>query len=95
MRPRAPWLAIAPRPLNGDPHFDLAPMLWTRWAEIGDDVRHGVQRRFYALVDAAGFDQDRARAWVLIRVVLEATRILHNDPAALTRYVTLAKAVQD
>ena len=24
---REPWLAIAPRPINGDPHYELAPML--------------------------------------------------------------------
>ena len=70
---REPWLAIAPRPVNGDPHFELAPMLWSRWAEIAADVRGGVQRRFSALVDASGYDEDRARAWVLVRVVFEAT----------------------
>ena len=88
---REPWLAIAPKPLNGDPHYELAPMLWHRWDELAGDVRHGVQRRFYRLVDAAGFDEDRARGWVLIRVVREAMR----DPANVTKYVALAKAVQD
>jgi streptomycin 6-kinase len=88
---RAPWLAIAPRPVNGDPHYEVAPMLWNRWDELSGHIRDGVQRRFYALVDAAEFDEDRARAWVLIRVVREAIR----DPAQLTKYVALAKAVQN
>jgi streptomycin 6-kinase len=88
---REPWLAIAPRPVNGDPHYEVAPMLWNRWDELGGHIRGGVQRRFYALVDAAEFDEDRARAWVVIRVVREAIR----DPAELTKYVALAKAVQD
>lgn len=88
---REPWLAISPKPINGDPHFEVAPMLWHRWDELADDVRAGVQRRFYSLVDAAGFDEDRARAYVVIRVVRVATR----DPAGLTKYVALAKAVQD
>jgi streptomycin 6-kinase len=88
---REPWLAIAPRPLNGDPHYELAPMLWNRWEELAGDVRDGVRRRFYRLVDASGFDEERARAWVVVRVVREATR----DPAGLTKYVALAKAVQD
>lgn len=92
---RAPWLAIAPRPLNGDPAFDIAPMLWDRFDELVGDVRAGVKRRFSTLVDAAGVDEDDARAWVLLRVVREATRVLTSDPSALTRYVTLAKAVQD
>ncbi len=88
---REPWLAISPKPLNGDPHFELAPMLWHRWDELADNIRFGVQRRFYALVDAAGFDEDRARGYVLVRVVRQATQ----DPDHLTKYVALAKAVQD
>ena len=96
---REPWLAIAPTPMNGDPHYELAPMLWNRWDELTGHIRDGVQRRFYALVDAAGFDEERARAWVVVRVVREATRELTNDPHAdatrLTKYVALAKAVQE
>jgi streptomycin 6-kinase len=88
---RGPWLAIAPRPLNGDPHYEVAPMLWHRWQELSGNVRDGVRRRFYALVDAANFDEDRARAWVVVRVVQQAMR----DPANLTKYIALAKAVQD
>jgi len=88
---RESWLAISPKPLNGDPHFELAPMLWHRWDELADNIRFGVQRRFYALIDAAGFDEDRARGYVLVRVVRQATQ----DPDHLTKYVALAKAVQD
>ena len=87
---REPWLAIAPRPTNGDPHYEVAPMLWNRWDELGGQIRDGVRRRFYTLIDAAGFDEERARAWIVVRVVREATR----DPAGLTKYVALAKAVQ-
>ncbi|WP_460355102.1 aminoglycoside phosphotransferase family protein [Mycobacterium sp. ZZG] len=96
---REPWLAISPQPLNGDPHYELAPMLWHRWDELAQDARDGVRRRFYTLVDAAGLDEDRARAWTLIRVVCTATRALmgHQHQAAdfTTRYVAVAKAIQD
>jgi streptomycin 6-kinase len=88
---REPWLAIAPRPANGEPHYELAPMLWHRWEELASNVRDGVRRRFYTLVDSAGFDEERARAWVIVRVVRQAV----HDPAQLTKYVALAKAVQD
>ncbi len=88
---REAWLAISPQAINGDPSYEIAPMLWHRWDELADNVRFGVQRRFYALVDAAGFDEDRARAYVIVRVVHEATQ----DPANLTTYVALAKAAQD
>ncbi len=96
---REPWLAVAPRPLNGDPHYELAPMLLHRWDELAGHVRDGVRFRFHTLVDGAGLDEDRARAWVIVRVVHEATRELTGPTpagsAALTRYVALAKAVQD
>jgi streptomycin 6-kinase len=94
---REPWLAISPTPINGDPHYELAPMLWNRWDELAGYLRDGVRQRFYALVEAAGFDEDRARAWAVVRVVREAERALTrgDDPSTLTRYVTLAKAIQD
>jgi streptomycin 6-kinase len=91
---REPWLAIAPRPVNGDPHYEVAPLLWHRWDELAGNVRIGVQRRFYTLIDTAGLDEDRARAWVIVRVVHQATVEL-ADPTSLTKYVALAKAVQD
>jgi streptomycin 6-kinase len=91
---REPWLAIAPRPVNGCPEYEVAPMLWHRWDELTGNIRDGVRRRFYTVVDAAGLDEDTARAWVMVRVVREAARQL-DSPADLTKYIALAKAVQD
>jgi streptomycin 6-kinase len=96
---REPWLVIDPKPMNGDPHYEVAPMLWNRWDELAGDIREGVRRRFHALVDAAGLAEDRARAWVVVRMVHNAMCELENgpeaDPAWLTTCVAIAKAVQD
>lgn len=96
---REPWLAIAPRPMNGDPHYELAPMLWHRWDELAGNIRDGIRHRFSTLIDAAGLDEELARAWTLIRVVHAWTRELTGGQApeatALTRYAAIAKAVQD
>jgi streptomycin 6-kinase len=96
---REPWLAIAPKPLNGDPHYELAPLLWHRWDELAGHIRDGVRARFHTLVNVAGLDEERARAWVVVRVVHEATRELERgsraDTTMLTKYVALAKAVQN
>lgn len=96
---REPWLAIDPKPLNGDPHYELAPMLWNRWDELAGYVREGVRRRFYSLVEAAGFDVDRARGWVIVRMMhnamWELTENTEPDPDWLTMCVAIAKAVQD
>jgi streptomycin 6-kinase len=101
---REPWLVIDPKPVNGDPHYEIAPMLWNRWDEIAGDVRDGVRRRLWTLVDAAGFDEDRARAWVIVRMMHNAMWALgkklvrdgpQTDAAWLTICVAVAKAVQD
>lgn len=96
---REPWLAIDPKPMNGDPHYEIAPMLWNRWGELTGYVRDGVRRRFAALVEAAGLDADRARAWVIVRMLhnamWELTESSQPDPDWLTTCVAVAKAVQD
>jgi streptomycin 6-kinase len=96
---REPWLVIDPKPVNGDPHYEIAPMLWNRWDELDGDTRGGVRRRFHALVDAAGLDDDRARAWVVVRMVHNAMWELTDggepDRDWLTTCVAIAKAVQD
>jgi streptomycin 6-kinase len=101
---RAPWLAIDPKPMNGDPHYEPAPMLWNRFDELAGDVRDGVRRRFHALVDHAGLDEHRARDWVVVRMMNNACWWLQGPPAAqrltstedhLTRCIAVAKAVQD
>jgi hypothetical protein len=42
---REPWLVIAPKPMNGDPHFEITPMLSSRWDELAGNIRDGVRRR--------------------------------------------------
>lgn len=95
---REPWLVIDPKPVSGDPHYEVAPLLWNRWDELAGDVRDGVRRRFHATIDAAGLDEDRARDWVVVRMLHTAMwELEENTPDAdrLTMCVTLAKAVQD
>jgi streptomycin 6-kinase len=103
---REDWLVIDPKPVSGDPHYELAPMLWNRWDELvaSGDVRDAVRRRFHTLVDAAGLDEDRARDWVVVRQVHNALwtiqeageRPLDRDERAwINRCYTLAKAVQE
>lgn len=99
---RSAWLVIDPKPLSGDPHYEPAPMLWNRWAEVvaSGDVRDAVRRRFHTLVDTAGLDEHRARDWVVVRMLHGALWELRDHRVApdrewLTRCVAIAKAVQD
>ena len=105
--PRGPWLVIDPKPMSGDPHYEPAPMLWNRWEEIASgDERTAVRSRFHTLVDVAGLDEERARAWVVVRMVLNAHwaiqdahrfgRPLDQDEHDwVTRCIAVVKAVQD
>lgn len=95
---RAPWLAVDPDPLAGDRHFEPAPLLWNRWDEIvaAGDVRGAVRRRFHAVVDAAGLDEELARDWVIVRTVHRAMRAIEvGRRDDLTAAIAIVKAVQD
>ncbi|MEV7190763.1 aminoglycoside phosphotransferase family protein [Streptomyces sp. NPDC093510] len=63
---REPWLAIDPKPLAGDPGFDLWPALDNRFEP--DEVLW----RFDAMTEVLGLDRERARAWTLGRVLQNA-----------------------
>lgn len=105
------WLAIDPKPMAGDPHYEPAPMLWNRMDELSGplavgSVRDGLRRRFHALVDAGGLDEARARDWVVVRMVVnagwtvrqarQAGRALDADERDwITRCIAITKAVQD
>jgi streptomycin 6-kinase len=86
------WRAVDPRPLSGDPHYEVTPLLEHRFGELAGDVREGIRRRFHAVLDTAGLDEDRARAWVVVRTMIGA---LDGSAASRTRRVAVAKAVQD
>lgn len=101
---REPWLVIDPKPLSGDPHYEVAPLLWNRWPEVVEtgDIRTAVRRRFHTVVDTAELDEERARDWVIVRelvnvlwtlVELQPDGLLPDD--WLTRAIAIAKAVQD
>lgn len=101
---REPWLVIDPKPVGGDPHYEVAPMLWNRYDELAGDVRGGLRRRFHTLVDVAGLDEDRARDWVVVRMLHNAMWALQDtagraltgeDRDWLTMCVTIAKSVQE
>jgi streptomycin 6-kinase len=105
---RQAWLAIDPKPVSGDPHYEVAPMLWNRFEELatttGQGVRNGVRARFHTLVDHAGLDEQRARDWVVVRMMDNACWRLRDESRAeriepdeeyLTMCIAIAKAVQD
>jgi streptomycin 6-kinase len=88
------WLAIDPKPLVGDPGFDLYPALWNRWGDVersGDVTRH-VRRRFDLMTEVVGLDRGRAAGWTLGRILQTVLWSAENGatrlpavPAAIAR----------
>ena len=103
---REPWLAIDPKPMNGDAHYEVPPLLWNRWEEMAGALRGGIRRRFHTVVDAAGLDEARARDWAVVRMVVDASWTMQDarrldrsltasERARITQCVAIVKAVQD
>ncbi|WP_444852356.1 aminoglycoside phosphotransferase family protein [Streptomyces sp. NPDC000229] len=63
---REPWLAIDPKPLAGDPGFELLPSLFNRFDPSE------VLWRFDLMTEVLGLDRERARAWTLGRVLQDS-----------------------
>ncbi|MFI9204149.1 aminoglycoside phosphotransferase family protein [Streptomyces sp. NPDC053048] len=93
---REPWLAIDPKPLVGDPGFDLLPAIGDRWDEVvaTGDVERAVRRRFDLMTDALGLDRRRAACWTLARVLQDSLWDVEDGESALQpRLIAVARAL--
>ncbi|MFB7593631.1 aminoglycoside phosphotransferase family protein [Streptomyces sp. NPDC056160] len=86
---RAPWLAIDPKPLAGDPAFDLMPALDNRY----DPAE--TQWRFDALTARLGLDRARARAWTLGRVLQNCLWEIEDGRPLETVQLEIGRALRD
>ncbi|AVV41968.1 aminoglycoside phosphotransferase family protein [Streptomyces sp. ID05-04B] len=85
---RAPWLAIDPKPLAGDPGFELLPAIADRYDPA--DVRW----RFDALTATLGLDRERARAWTLARVLQDCLWEIEDGRPPKTRRLRTARLLR-
>ncbi|WP_405063216.1 aminoglycoside phosphotransferase family protein [Kribbella sp. NBC_01505] len=68
---RQPWLVIDPKPLAGDPAFELFQVLHNRWDDLvaTGDLHQAIRDRFDLMLDITGIDRPRALAWTAGRVL--------------------------
>ncbi|GAB3826781.1 aminoglycoside phosphotransferase family protein [Kribbella italica] len=95
---RAPWLVIDPKPLAGDPCFELFPALNNRWDELvaTGDLNRAIRYRFDLMVDRLAFDRDRAIGWTLGRILQNVLWDLADDESAINPVqVAIAVALTD
>jgi streptomycin 6-kinase len=81
---RAPWLAIDPKPLAGDPGFELWPALVNNFD--ADDIRW----RFDAMTDILALDRSCAHAWTLARLLQNTLWNLEDDHPPDPRQLEIA-----
>ena len=94
--PSGGWTAIDPKPVAGHPGFDLWPVLRNRADELGTGaaLRWSVRNRLAVVAEAAGVDEDEARAWTLLRAGVEVSWTSVVEGAdALSTVVALHKAL--
>ncbi|MET9931619.1 MULTISPECIES: aminoglycoside phosphotransferase family protein [unclassified Streptomyces] len=88
---REPWLAIDPKPLAGDPGFDLLPALVDRFDPDPDEVLW----RFDVLAEVVG-DRRRAVAWTLGRVLQNGLwDVEDGEPSLDAEQVAVARILRE
>nr|WP_238162808.1 aminoglycoside phosphotransferase family protein [Kribbella capetownensis] len=68
---RQPWLVIDPKPLAGDPGFEVFPVLWNRWDDLvaTGDLPKAIRDRFDLMLEVTAIDRDRALGWTAGRIL--------------------------
>ncbi|WP_066942748.1 aminoglycoside phosphotransferase family protein [Streptomyces lushanensis] len=75
---RAPWLAVGPEPLVGEPAYDLARLARDRVEDLvaASSGPSSARRRVSRLADSLDMDGGRLRGWTLFRAVESGVRAL-------------------
>ncbi|MFI5691587.1 aminoglycoside phosphotransferase family protein [Kribbella sp. NPDC051586] len=91
---RQPWLVIDPKPLAGDPGFELMPAVWNRWDDLvaTGDLSQAIRDRFDLMLEVTGIDRDRALGWTAGRIL---QNVLWFTEDGDTRIEAELKAVAD
>lgn len=68
------WAAIDPKPLKGDPAYEVVPLLRNRWSEVrgGDETNDTVRQRVERFARMAELEPITVCWWCLVRSVDDA-----------------------
>jgi streptomycin 6-kinase len=91
---RRPWLVIDPKPLAGDPAFEVFPVLWNRWDDLvaTGDLARAIRDRFDLMLEVTGIDRDRALGWTAGRILQNVLWFVEDGD---TRIEAELKAIAD
>jgi hypothetical protein len=85
---------IDPKPLAGDPAFEVFPVLWNRWDDLvaTGDLPRAIRDRFDLMLEVTGIDRDRAVGWTAGRIL---QNVLWGADGGGTRMDAELRAVAD
>ncbi|MFF7164001.1 aminoglycoside phosphotransferase family protein [Streptomyces sp. NPDC008086] len=86
---RAPWLAIDPKPLIGDPGFELWPALANRFDPTD------ILWRFDAMTEVLALDRAHARAWTYARLLQNSLWDIEDGRPVDEEQLEIARRLRD
>ncbi|MDQ8704761.1 aminoglycoside phosphotransferase family protein [Streptomyces sp. LHD-70] len=93
---REPWLAIDPKPLAGDPGFDLMPALFNELADSADSFDAAeVLYRFDLLTETLSLDRSRAASWTLGRALQNLLWNVEDDDPLDADQLAIAELLRE
>ncbi|MEV0291290.1 aminoglycoside phosphotransferase family protein [Kribbella sp. NPDC050820] len=94
---RQPWLVIDPKPLAGDPGFEVFPVLWNRWDDLvaTGELDQAIRDRFDQMLEVTGIDRDRALGWTAGRILQNVLWDTEDEETAMNPVLrTIADALR-
>ncbi|QDP95308.1 phosphotransferase [Microlunatus elymi] len=84
---RAPWLAIDPLPMVGDPAYDAVQYLLFRKGDLADPEKEWGPV-IHQFCSGLGVDPERVMAWLFVRLVSDAVaaHVEEGEPVALLEH---------
>ena len=93
---RAPWLALDPQGVVGEPTYETGALLRNPFPEILSipSARRILARRADQLAELLGFDRERVRGWAFAQAVLSAWWEIEDHGGDAAQWVAVAELLE-
>jgi streptomycin 6-kinase len=94
---RAPWLAIDPKGLIGEPAYEVGALLRNLWPErhrLSNPARI-LERRLSILSEELDLDRERLRGWAMAQAVLSAWWSVEDNEDGWQPTITIAEMLSE
>jgi streptomycin 6-kinase len=90
LRNRTGWVVIDPKPMVGEPEFDVPTLLWN---PIGHRPTSDSVERWIAAFTDAGLNEDRLRKWAIVRGTYEGFPLSHGETELTSPQLRVVRAL--